>query len=125
MNALFIKDLAIKVHRGLEGRVRQGKLAGGLPYGYRVQRCFSDDGQPLTGLRTIDPHEASVIQHVFKMFVAGVSPRSIAKALNTEGIPAPSGGLWAETTIRGHAKRRTGILRNDNYRGKLVWNKKI
>ena len=123
MNALFLKDLAIKVHHGLVGRVRQGKSAGGLPYGYRVQRCFSDDGEPLTGLRTINLDEAAVIQRVFKMFASGTSPRSIANTLNAEGIPAPSGGLWAETTIRGHAKRRTGILRNDNYRGKLVWNK--
>ena len=123
MNDLFLKDLAIKVHRGLEGRVRQGKSAGGLPYGYRVQRCFSDDGEPLTGLRIINLDEAAVIQRVFKMFASGTSPRLIANTLNAEGIPAPSGGLWADTTIRGHAKRRIGILRNDNYRGKLVWNK--
>ena len=29
MNALFLKDLAQKTHRGLEGRVRQGKSGGG------------------------------------------------------------------------------------------------
>jgi glyoxylase-like metal-dependent hydrolase (beta-lactamase superfamily II) len=29
MNALFLKDLAQKTHRGLEGRVREGKSAGG------------------------------------------------------------------------------------------------
>src|SRR5262249_7023034 len=30
MNALFLKDLAQKTRRGLEGRVRQGKSGGGL-----------------------------------------------------------------------------------------------
>jgi hypothetical protein len=30
---------------------------------------------------------------------------------------------WRDTTIRGHATRRTGILRNDLYSGRLGWNK--
>ncbi len=30
MNALFLKDLAQKARRGLEGRIRQGKSGGGL-----------------------------------------------------------------------------------------------
>ena len=37
MNALFLKDLAIKTHRGLEGRVRQGKSGGGRSF--RVPLC--------------------------------------------------------------------------------------
>src|SRR3977135_1823817 len=36
MNALFLKDLAEKTHRGLRGRIEDGKSAGGLCYGYRV-----------------------------------------------------------------------------------------
>ena len=33
MSALFLKNLAQKTHRGLEGRVRDGKSAGGISYG--------------------------------------------------------------------------------------------
>ena len=33
MNALFLKDLAMKTRRGLEGRVRQGFSGGGNAYG--------------------------------------------------------------------------------------------
>lgn len=36
MNALMLKDLAQKTHRGLRGRVEQGKSGGGLCYGYNV-----------------------------------------------------------------------------------------
>ena len=36
MNALFLKDLAMKTRRGLEGRVRQGRSGGGLCYGYQT-----------------------------------------------------------------------------------------
>ena len=38
MGALYLKDLADKTRRGLEGRVRQGRSGGGLCYGYRVVR---------------------------------------------------------------------------------------
>ena len=38
MNALFLKDLADKTHRGLRGRIEAGKSGGGLCYGYRVVR---------------------------------------------------------------------------------------
>ena len=47
MNALFLKDLAQKTHRGLEGRVRSGMSGGGLCYGYDMV-----PGQ--TGPRCID-----------------------------------------------------------------------
>ncbi len=37
MNALFLKDLAIKTHRGQRGRVEAGKAGSGrAAYGYRV-----------------------------------------------------------------------------------------
>src|SRR5262249_26152043 len=54
---------------------------------------------------------------------AGTSPRTIARDLNRENIKGPSGKHWRDTTIRGHATRRTGILRNDLYVGRLLWNK--
>jgi site-specific DNA recombinase len=38
MNALFLKDLAAKTHRGLRGRVEAGKSGGGLSYGYQLVR---------------------------------------------------------------------------------------
>ena len=38
MNALFLKYLGIKTHRGIEGRVRGGHSGGGLSFGYRVPR---------------------------------------------------------------------------------------
>jgi DNA invertase Pin-like site-specific DNA recombinase len=40
MNSLFLKDLAQKTRRGLEGRVRQGLSGGGICYGFDVVREF-------------------------------------------------------------------------------------
>jgi hypothetical protein len=53
----------------------------------------------------------------------GKSPRTIARELNAERIPGPGGRPWSDTTIRGHTLRRTGILHNELYIGRLIWNK--
>ena len=123
MNQLFLKDLAAKTRRGLRGRVEQGRSGGGNSYGYRVLRRLGSDGAPVTGEREINPAEAAVIRRVFRDFADGVSPRSIAKRLNAEGVPGPRGGAWRDTAIRGHQTRGTGILNNELYIGKLVWNR--
>ena len=122
MNALFLKDLAEKTHRGLRGRVAEGKSPGGLCYGYRVVKTISG-GIVTTGEREVEPAEAGVVARIFREFVAGISPKAIAKKLNQEGIAGPFGGAWSPSTIYGNAKRGTGILNNELYVGRLVWNR--
>ena len=123
MNALFLKDLAAKTHRGLRGRVEDGKSGGGLCYGYRVVRQFDAKGEQIRGDREIDAHQAEIVRRIFHDFAAGIGPRAIAKALNDQGIAGPEGKLWSDTTIRGHVKRGTGIINNELYIGRLVWNR--
>src|SRR5262249_20851945 len=122
MNALYLKDLAEKTHRGLRGRIEDGKSAGGLSYSYRVVKTISG-GSVTTREREIAPSEATIVERIFRDFVAGVSPKQIAKNLNREGIPGPFGGAWSPSTIYGNTKRGTGILNNDLYVGRLVWNR--
>ena len=123
MNALFLKDLAAKTHRGLRGRVEAGKSGGGLCYGYDVVKSFDGSGDPVRGGRTVNEAEAEIVRRVFREFADGASPRAIARRLNGEGVPGPSGKLWMDTTIRGHAKRGTGLINNELYIGRLVWNR--
>jgi site-specific DNA recombinase len=122
MNALFLKDLAEKTHRGLRGRVEEGKSAGGLCYGYRVVKTLNA-GNLTTGEREIVPDEARVVERIFRDFIAGISPKQIAKNLNREAIPGPFGGPWSPSTVYGNSKRGTGILNNELYIGRLVWNR--
>jgi len=123
MNALFLKDLADKTRRGLQGRIEAGKSAGGLCYGYDVVKRYGDDGELIRGDRRINEAEAVVVRRTFKAFASGQSPRQLAKMLNAEGVPGPQGKVWTDTTIRGHATRGTGILNNELYVGRLVWNR--
>jgi len=123
MNALFLKDLAAKTHRGLRGRVEAGKAGGGLCYGYDVVKRLDASGEPVRGERTVNPDQAEVVRRVFRDFATGISPRAIARRLNDEGVSGPDGKLWSDSTLRGHAKRGTGFLNNELYIGKLVWNR--
>ena len=123
MNALFLKDLAAKTHRGLRGRVENGKSGGGLCYGYRVVKKLDARGEQIRGDREIDQTQADVVRRIFRDFAAGVSPRAIAKTLNDDGIAGPDGKLWNDTSIRGHAKRGTGVINNELYIGRLIWNR--
>jgi DNA invertase Pin-like site-specific DNA recombinase len=117
MNALFLKDLAEKTHRGLRGRIEDGKSAGGLCYGYRVVKTLSG-GNVTTGEREIDPAEAAVVERIFREFVAGVSPKAIGKKLNQEGTTGPYGGAGSPSTLYGSPKRGTGVLNNKLYVGR-------
>jgi site-specific DNA recombinase len=123
MNALFLKDLADKTRRGLEGRVREGRSGGGLCFGYDVVRQTDARGEPIHGGRAINPAEAAIVTRIFELFRHGQSPRAIAHLLNPERVPGPGGRPWGDTTIRGHHERGTGILRNELYIGRLVWNR--
>ncbi|HEY0124961.1 MAG TPA: recombinase family protein [Rhizobium sp.] len=123
MNALFLKDLAMKTRRGLRGRVEKGKAGGGLCYGYRVVKNLDANGEPIRGDREIVPEEADTIRRIFKEFASGKSPKAIAVDLNKDGIPGPLGRAWGDTSIRGHVSRGTGVINNELYAGVLVWNR--
>jgi site-specific DNA recombinase len=123
MNALFLKDLADKTRRGPRGKVEAGQSAGGRAFGYAVVREIDATGDPVRGKRSIVAAGVIVVRRIFTDFAAGDSPIAIAKALNAGDVPGPDGRAWRDTTIRGHALRGIGILRNELYIGQLVWNR--
>ena len=124
MNALFLKDLADKTRRGLQGRVEEGKSGGGNAYGYDVVKQFdSRTGEAIRGDRRINEWEADIIRRIFRNYASGKSSRAIAFELNEQGISGPFGRAWGPSTIHGSTKRRNGILNNELYIGKLVWNR--
>ena len=123
MGALFLKDLADKTRRGLRGRVEAGKSGGGNSFGYDVVRRLDADGLPVRGERKINAAEAATVKRIFNDYASGKAPQAIAKQLNKEKVAGPSGAEWGPSTIHGNPDRGTGILNNELYVGKLVWNR--
>ena len=123
MGALYLKDLADKTRRGLRGRVEAGKSGGGNAYGYEVVKRRNDAGEPVRGERTIKAAEAEIVNRIFREYAAGQSPKAIAHRLNKEGVPGPRGEGWGPSTIHGNRRRGTGMLNNELYIGRLVWNR--
>lgn len=115
------KDLAARVRRGHRGRVAQGRAASGVAYGYRKVAKFDEHGEPIRGLREIDPDRAEIVLRIFRWYAAGESPRAIAVRLNAEGVPPPRGTIWRPSTLAGHRNSGFGILANPVYIGQLVY----
>jgi site-specific DNA recombinase len=116
-DALYVKELAKKTHRGMEGRILAGLHVGGRCYGYRGVRL------PTGGVSLeIDQAEASVIRQIFEMSSSGRSLKTIAQTLNSEKLPPPRGradrpgATWCPTAIR-------AMLRRELYIGRMVWNR--
>lgn len=125
MAEMFLDNLRTKTHRGLKAQVEAGKSGGGRAYGY-ASEAASTDSESRGGL-TIVPDEAEIIRRIFRDYANGISPMKIAAALNREGVPAPrarsGSGHWMQNTINGNAQRGTGILNNELYIGRRVWNR--
>ena len=123
MNAMFLQELANKTRRGLRGRIEQGKSGGGKTYGYDVVRCFDTNGETVRGERRINPGQAEVVMRIFTEYLAGHSPKAIATRLNKDGVPGPTTKGWGPSTIHGNRQRGTGVLNNELYIGRLIWNR--
>lgn len=116
MGELYLETLAINVRRGLAGVIRDGRHAGGRAYGYRTV-----PGKP--GEMEIDEDAAATVREIFTLYAGGKSPRSIANLLNKRKVPPPRGDHWNASTINGNLSRGHGILLNEIYAGRLVWNR--
>jgi DNA invertase Pin-like site-specific DNA recombinase len=97
MAQMQLTELRAHTIRGQWGSVREGRVAGGIAYGYEAV-----PGEGNAGLRCIHEEQATIVRRVFRLFAAGWSAGAIARCLNAEGVPGPRGGAWNHTTICGH-----------------------
>lgn len=116
LGSMFLKDLGDKVRRGLDGRVREGKIPGSVAYGYRTV-----PGKP--GEREVHLEQAEIVRRIFREYARGRSPRAIAQDLTDEKVPTSTGTpAWNhQTFIAG--RYGMGMIGNQIYAGKIVWNR--
>ncbi len=132
--------LAHRTRSRMREHVQQGHHVGGLSYGYRSRAVHADragdppgTGPVISYELVIHEGEAAVVRRIFGLYAGGQSARQIAALLNREGIPAPAqrwrgrAGVrrtWCMTTIAGDRRRGSGILNNERYAGRVVWNRR-
>jgi site-specific DNA recombinase len=118
VNELYLDDLRDKTHRGLAGQFGRGLSAGGRSFGYRTEAV--DGGRRMV----VDEAEAAHVRWIFEQAAEGRSPRAIAHELNQRGVASARGGTWAVSAIAGSTARGLGLLNNELYRGRVVWNRR-
>ena len=99
------ENISERTRLGMERKVREGYslCAGNISYGYDRAK-----GQKL---QTVNEQEAIIVREIFNMFKdKQVSYYSIAKNLNSRGIPSKEKNFW-------HGKAIKAILTNCTYKG--------
>lgn len=132
MAAEYSRELSAKVHAGQCRFARLGFKPGGLA-GYGLQRELVDERLQSKGvlkngdrkylmtdhvrLRPGTPDEVAVIRWIFQQFEQRQSESAIARELNRAAIPCNTGRPWNRALIG-------RLLRNENYVGSLVFNRR-
>lgn len=118
VNELYLDDLRKKTHRGLQGQFERGLASGGRTYGY--------SSVPVEGGHRIvvDEEQAKHVRWIYEQVAAGATLRSIVYSLNARGVASPRGNGWAASALVGNAKMGDGLLNNEIYIGRLVWNRR-
>jgi site-specific DNA recombinase len=109
-NAYESERTSERVRRGVGGAARSGKVHGKGAWGYQ-HRYDPTSGKPL-GL-IVHPDNGPVVERIFRDLGDQVPVLALVRALTAEGVPAPTGGKWYTSTVR-------GIARNPAYVGKRV-----
>lgn len=127
----YSRDLSVKVMAAHTNYASSGYVQGGmLPYGIR-RLVIDERGDPKgvlepgerKGFRTdrVIPipgpkQEITVIDRIFRLYIAGKSHRRIAEILNAKGVTASQGRAWTHGKV-------AGILHNDLVLGRYVYNR--
>ena len=118
VDSLYVRELAKKTHRGMEGLALRGLHTGGRIFGYETLSLGEGAGKRLV----VDPREAAIVKRIFELSACGHSLKSITRKLNAEHVRSPRpredrvGGEWCPTAIR-------EMLKNELYIGNVIWNR--
>lgn len=132
MAAEHSRELSVKVHTGACRFARMGFQLGGRVT-YALQRVLVDERlQPKGILKHGDrkylqtdhvrlqpgpANEVAIVKWMFAYFLESKSEIAIARQLNQQAIPSSMGKRWTAHLI-------TRILKNENYVGNMVYNRR-
>lgn len=104
------RSISENVTWGHRKRMADGKVI--MPFGRFLGYDRGEDGRPV-----INEAEAKIVREIYRLYLAGFTPYSIAKKLTADGIKTPAGKeKWAGSTVR-------SILTNEKYKGDALLQK--
>jgi len=131
INEFYRSDLPHKIRRGLDGQVERRFHAGGMSYGYRSVPVGMNARGEAEGFRLeIEPQRAEVVRWIYARYADGRSCQRIAADLNRRGVPGPGRrridlrSTWSVSALYGTPSAGSGILNNELYIGRYVWNRR-
>ena len=124
--------IAYTTRRGLKAKATRGGATGGKILGYQKEVTGLDaQGRPTDRL-AICPEEAELVRRIFELYAEGRSLKAISQILNDEGTPSPrareigkyNAGIWNPSTLSGNVEFGEGILNNQTYIGRRIFNRR-
>ena len=124
--------IAYTTRRGLKGKAIRGGSTGGKTLGYvKLVLGLDAQGRQIDCLG-ISPGEAALVLRIFQLYADGYSLKAICKILNDAGIPSPrasergkyNAGIWNPSTLSGDVTMAEGILNNQIYVGRRIFNRR-
>ena len=110
------KKISRRTKRGQRTATREGRHVGQPPWGYWLvydTEEKNEKGEPMTcGRLAPDPETWEHCLMLWRLAEDGLTPMRIARHMNQQGIPSPSGGVWTDGCVR-------YILKNNKYHGQL------
>jgi len=123
VDSLYLREMAKKIKRGLEGQQARGFATGGRhPFGYRTVPVPDPSGRTepsghraVVGYRIeiVEP-EAEIVLRIFEWYAEGWGGQRITSQLNADGIKGPQGRRWRLSTVK-------RVLSNERYLGRMIW----
>lgn len=107
------RSISENVTWGQRKRMADGKVS------FAYSRFLGLDKDKETGKIVINPEQAGTVRLIFRLFLEGMTPHSIAVELTNQGIKTPAGkDVWNQQTVR-------RMLSNEKYKGDALLQKEF
>ena len=107
------RSISENVTWGQRKRMADGKVS------FAYSRFLGLDKDKETGKIVVVPEQAETVRLIFKLFLEGMTPHSIAAELTKRGIKTPGGkDVWNQQTVR-------RMLSNEKYKGDALLQKEF
>ncbi|HQH66701.1 MAG: recombinase family protein, partial [Bacteroidales bacterium] len=107
------RSISENVTWGQRKRMADGKVS------FAYSRFLGLDKDNETGKIVVNPEQAEIVRLIFRLFLEGMTPHSIAAELTRRGIKTPTGkDVWNQQTVR-------RMLSNEKYKGDALLQKEF